>query len=128
MAFVTYLGKLTGGLIINKYQSKYLRNTKNTNVNMNNLDTIIHDKIKINKSNKVKKIILLFISSILDVIELSVLPFYTIKYKELSTSLQIRLYGSVVIVLLLYLKTSNFQASNIIINNYIWMSYMHSSK
>ena len=56
MAFVTFLGKFTGGLIINKYQSKYLRNTKNTNVNMNNLETIIHDKIKINKSNKVKKL------------------------------------------------------------------------
>ena len=65
---------------------------------MNNLETIIHDKIKINKSNKVKKIVLLFISSILDVIELSILPFYTFRYKELSTSLQIRLCGSVIIL------------------------------
>ena len=97
--FLMFFGEFSSGLIFYKYQSKYLRKKEDKFlIGKTSIKGASAKNKKVeNKSSKSKIYILLFFASFLDVVEFNISTYYLKKIKNISTSLNSRLYSFLVI-------------------------------
>ena len=97
-----FFGEFISGLIVYKYQSKYLRNNDKENLivkNMRKLDKTFDKEYY--KNNKFKTFILLFFATFFDFVEFMITTYYLSNFKYISASLDSRCYSFLVICIAL---------------------------
>ena len=116
-----FLGELTSGALVYKYQSKYLRKKEDDNYinKVRKRSTSIQKYIY--KPNSIKIYILLFFATFLDFVEFIITSFYIKNFSYISSSLDSRLYNFLVIcngiafIFLLKIKIYKHQKLSLII-------------
>ena len=116
-----FLGELTSGALVYKYQSKYLRKKEDDNYinKVRKRSTSLQKYIY--KPNSIKIYILLFFATFLDFVEFIITSFYIKNFSYISSSLDSRLYNFLVIcngiafIFLLKIKIYKHQKLSLII-------------
>ena len=116
-----FLGELTSGALVYKYQSKYLRKKEDDNYinKIRKRSTSLQKYIY--KPNSIKIYILLFFATFLDFVEFIITSFYIKNFSYISSSLDSRLYNFLVIcngiafIFLLKIKIYKHQKLSLII-------------
>ena len=116
-----FLGELTSGALVCKYQSKYLRKKEDDNYinKVRKRSTSLQKYIY--KPNSIKIYILLFFATFLDFVEFIITSFYIKNFSYISSSLDSRLYNFLVIcngiafIFLLKIKIYKHQKLSLII-------------
>jgi len=97
LCFLKFFGQLSSGIIVYRYQSKYLRkkgNAQKNNIMLINTRTTENEQIK---TNKFKIYLLLFFAGFFDFVQYIMAYFYIVQISNISPSLDSRLYSFLVI-------------------------------
>ena len=97
ICFLKFFGQLSSGIIVYRYQSKYLRkkgNAPKNNIMLINTRTSENEQIK---TNKFKIYLLLFFAGFFDFVQYIMAYFYIVQISNISPSLDSRLYSFLVI-------------------------------
>ena len=96
---IMFFGEFTSGLIVYKYQSKFLRKNEIENIAL--IEAMKRKNTHYSKyqkqTNKLKVFSLLFLAAFLDFVEYILASFYIIKYTTISSSLDSRCFSFLVI-------------------------------